>query len=79
MREREGENLKERGDRSAATTSLSLWFFPSHSRPAPSKNNLRTNDKERMTEVNKLSNSSKRRRKPLDHWMRTLPANLDLS
>ena len=31
-----GENLRERGDPSAARTSLSLWFFPSHSRPAPS-------------------------------------------
>ncbi len=31
MREREGENLRERGDLSAAKTSLSLWFFPSHS------------------------------------------------
>ncbi len=29
MRVCEGENLRERGDRSAATTSLSLWFFPS--------------------------------------------------
>ncbi len=29
MRVREGENLRERGDRSAATTSLSMWFFPS--------------------------------------------------
>ena len=35
MREREGENLKERGDLSLAKTSLSFWFFPSHSRPAP--------------------------------------------
>ena len=31
MREREGENLRGRGDLSAAKTSLSLWFFPSHS------------------------------------------------
>ncbi len=35
---REGENLKERGDLSAAKTSLSLWFLPSHPRPAPNKN-----------------------------------------
>ncbi len=34
---REGENLKERGDLSLAKTSLSFWFFPSHSRPAPSE------------------------------------------
>ena len=35
---REGENLKERGDLSAAKTSLSLWFLPTHSRPAPNEN-----------------------------------------
>ncbi len=38
MREREGENLRERGDLSAAKTSLSLWFLPSHPRPAPNQN-----------------------------------------
>lgn len=46
MRELEGENLKERGDLSAAKAPLFLCFLPSNLYTAPNKNIHRTQDKD---------------------------------
>ena len=58
MRELEGENLRERGDLSLAKTSLSFWFFPSHSRPAPNEIKHRTKGKEYYADFSNKSNQT---------------------
>ena len=49
--DKERGSARERGDPSAARTSLSLWFFPSHLRTAPNKRRDRINGKERMKKI----------------------------